>query len=1253
MKWIDTSDLELWASKPTAKADLPLLISRLIRATTTKITNLSIPKAKSTNRGGWDGVVMASEATEFVPVGVSLWEFGTTENAKGKADGDYEKRTADQKGHNAAESTFIFVTPQVWESADEWVEEKKKEGRWKDIQVYNGSKLEEWLSIAPMQSYWLAKEIGRAPNEGVESAEDFWDNWKTGPEYELRPEVITTGREKESGELVTALQGRASVISIQASSREEAIAFAIGAVMQLDTEMQENILARSVIVEDEGGFKMLVNNNDQLVLIAKLESSNALHRAVAKGHFVILPLGPDEQPSSGVNIVLPRLHRDGFADALVKSGVSREKAQTLSKESSRNITNMRRLEKFVFDKPQWANAEHLRDIIPALLVGKWDENKDHDKQIVSAIANEPYETYIAKLTKWKHRQDTPIYQIGSKWRISSPLDVWSHIARYITAADLDKFKEVFLQAICYVKPMLTLEPGQRFMASFYGKESEYSGWIREGLAQSLILMAVYGNDFKIVTQHGGQALADGLVYAVFKDADSNLWSSLNDIMPLIAEASPTSFLSAVESALQGERPVISGVFTEINNGISPTSYHTGLLWALENLAWMPEALSRVTLIFAQLTVIDPGGRLSNRPANSLIQIFLPWHPQTYATLEQRLQTLQTLGGKYPDVAWSLLMKLLPQHHSGFAFQSHKCRWRQFNYTESGVTYPELFKTYSEVLTFCLSIVGHDVDKVVQLLDLSDVSRIDTGRILEYIKNNADKIDDADYKIWAELRKTLGHHRSHPAAQWAIPEEALVPYVELFELFAPKSVVEANKWLFQDQWPTLPDGGDMYGDKRQQVVLEKRIAALQAIENEVGLQGVADMLSQLIPHITGDTLGRLVETEDRLYEVFQLLNGEDKAKMDALYAVLFRIYFVKGFEWIMNLFTKVSGQTANAAALADILISQPQFKEVWDFVTTVAEDVQAVYWAKFSPWLGQLDKEYKARGVQELVAAERFGSAIKQLSYFVADISTETIYTVLASAATRPLAEKQDIDWYSITQIFDELDKRGDLDDKRMLQLEMFYLGHLTSYGSNRKPKVIHKEISNNPESFIEVLKWLYRANNDEQNEAEKEEKKDMPGLGMAGYHLLESWETMPGTKEDGSIDYSYLKEWIATVRKQAEQVGRIEVADVEIAKILACYKAKDGVWPSDDICEIIDGINTKSIRSNFRTAIFNNRGVTSRGIFDGGVQEKELSTYYNTLAQRHAMKWPVTSAILEDLAKEYDMMGAEEDRRASEIDLDY
>jgi hypothetical protein len=66
------------------------------------------------------------------------------------------------------------------------------------------------------------------------------------------------------------------------------------------------------------------------------------------------------------------------------------------------------------------------------------------------------------------------------------------------------------------------------------------------------------------------------------------------VLPTLAEASPGSFLDAVDTGL--DNGGLNAVFdpqAESTPFASPT--HTGLLWALEALAWSPEHLGSATL----------------------------------------------------------------------------------------------------------------------------------------------------------------------------------------------------------------------------------------------------------------------------------------------------------------------------------------------------------------------------------------------------------------------------------------------------------------------------------------------------------------------------------------------------------------------------------------------------------------------------------------------------------------------------------
>jgi hypothetical protein len=106
-----------------------------------------------------------------------------------------------------------------------------------------------------------------------------------------------------------------------------------------------------------------------------------------------------------------------------------------------------------------------------------------------------------------------------------------------------------------------------------------------------------------------------------------------------------------------------------------SNYLTGLLWALETLAWDAEYLPRVVVILGELAVRDPGGNWANRPANSLAEILLPWLPQTCAPLPKRRAAVETLLKEHPEVAWKLLLSLLPSAHQVSSY-SRKPAWRE-------------------------------------------------------------------------------------------------------------------------------------------------------------------------------------------------------------------------------------------------------------------------------------------------------------------------------------------------------------------------------------------------------------------------------------------------------------------------------------------------------------------------------------------------------------------------------------------------
>lgn len=195
------------------------------------------------------------------------------------------------------------------------------------------------------------------------------------------------------------------------------------------------------------------------------------------------------------------------------------------------------------------------------------------------------------------------------------------------------------------------------------------------------------------------------------------------------------------------------MFKEEDGLLHKTSHHTGLLWALENLAWLPEYLRDVSLILLKLSRLDPGGNLSNRPLNSITEIFKPWHYQTLASYDERMAVLKYITEREQETGWSLLIRMLPGHH-GVAHPTHKMRWRMFDRnTNLKYTYQEIWDTHSTVIEILINLFDYNEDKFAQLVNkVTELSPKDRERVLTWADDVCLKLEQKTLQLGLQLEK---------------------------------------------------------------------------------------------------------------------------------------------------------------------------------------------------------------------------------------------------------------------------------------------------------------------------------------------------------------------------------------------------------------------------------------------------------------------------------------------------------------------
>ena len=118
-------------------------------------------------------------------------------------------------------------------------------------------------------------------------------------------------------------------------------------------------------------------------------------------------------------------------------------------------------------------------------------------------------------------------------------------------------------------------------------------------------------------------------------------------------------------------------------------------------------------------------------------------------------------------------------------------------------------------------------------------------------------------------------------------------------------------------------------------------------------------------------------------------------------------------------------------------------------------------------------------------------------------------------------------------------------------------------------------------------------------------------------------------------------------RKATRAASRGTVGDLRIGQILAfAPSGADGVWPDTAVRDLIDDLGNEDIERGIETGVFNQRGVVSRSLTAGGVQERRLAETYRGYADALNDGWPRTAAMLRRISDTYASWARREDVEA-------
>lgn len=1259
---ISGNDITDWFSKTIlARTRLSVLLRTLVNSTGESLERVDFPGNDDAERPGWDGFIEAPLGTPWIPTGASGWEFGVNADIKAKADGDFAKSV---KATNKAERqniTFVFATPRRWPGKATWLTSMQAKGLWKDVRAYDVSDLEQWMETSIAAQTWFANQTER-PSRGVRTLEKCWTDWANVAEPSLHPSLFSTANDVWRSRIKSFLsKSDSEPLIITADSTEEAVAF----LSRIFGEPEFGQHKDRVLVFDECGvLPKLAQSTTNFIAVAHTRDVEREFGSYS-GSLRTIVVYPRNAANANPDIILEPLGYETFDKALEAMGKERDEITRLAATSGRSLTVLRRLLSTIpaIKTPVWAtNHQAASNLVPLALLGTWDTRNDADQTALSLLAGDlSFDTLERRVQELLQFNDSPVWSLGNYRGVISKIDSLFAIAGAITLGDLNHFFDIAKIVLGEDDPTLDLPEEERWAAAIHGKKREFSSALREGISETLVLLAVHGKHlFGKRLGFDGELAAARLVRELLEPIETRKLEANDRDLPLYAEAAPNEFLSIIERDLRSERPCTLGLLRPAAADLFASPKRTGLLWALEGLAWNPETFPRVIKILGRLAEVKIGDNWANKPIGSLRAIFRAWMPQTAADHESRLKAMRMLLEKHPAIGWEICLQQFGDFGSRVGDYTHKPKWRPeaYGFGEPFTTWEPITSFVRETVKMAITRSSYTVDMICDLIArlhaLSVEDQENVWKIIdEWRKGGASDADIA--RVREKIRVTVLSRRSRKTAdegeQATLSRTAKAVYASM----EPTDSVNKYEWLFRQGWVEESadelSGEELDFQARERRIEKLRFEALTEIAADSGLDGIFDLAMKGNSHRQiGWYLARGILSAEQLEEMILqcLIKGSENSSHNSIangaLAALDQ-------EQHRALFMSLRNKMPEQDALRTLRLS-PYRRATWALLDQLSADARRDYWRDVAPEFIFDAPDQNNESIGHLLSAGRPRAAFSSVHFKLDEVRPELLIRMLSDIPKDSNDKEGEYQFqsYEIQAAFKLLDRNPDVLLEEKARLEFMFIDALARSlrgGDGHQIPNLERYVEDHPELFAQAIAWAYKRKTPGDDPLELSGEEGRERLAVRGYRLLDALERIPGQDEaTEELARQKLTEWIAIVRRHCSEIDRAEIADVCLGKLLAhAPEGKDGVWPNEVVRDVMEDLESEEISSGAHTGLYNSRGAHWRG--EGGGQERELAAKYRRWAEALNFSHPfVSSSLLRSMVETYEYEAERQDTEA-------
>ena len=1249
-----------WCETQPAKGELPELVSRLIRTELAAAGSIRAPSGEQFFEPGPDISMNAPRETRHIPRGRSVWEVSTEKEMRKKATKDLNRHRV-PAGWRHDETSWVYVTTHAWPSKDKWILQQRDQHPWRSIRVLDATDLKSWIDESPGVQTWLMGRMGRKTSD-FQSLRQAVDEWCSVADPPLAPPLLKASVDKH----FTAWCGWVRLrpdrpLTIIGESRGEAL-LCLQALIERGSSRPSWMPLEGLCVNTEEGLRQLSGVPlSEVVVVPMNETVGELVVAHCGRVRVVLPRTGQLRVRDPLKVV--RVGRGAVRDFLIRNEVDTGRATQLARSCGGSVTVLRRLTHKGGAQalcPQVSNRQS-RILAAAGLFGVWDAGSKADRKVALRLTGQQCDEDVDEAwTDLLDLPETPVWMDGERRGVNSQLDTWLCFTEgKITTQAIDRFFDVVYMALSQA-PLH--RPGERLLLpKDYQvlRDSQVSAELLRGIAQGLVLLAEFGDsiDRRLVGARVAVRV-DEAVDAALGGMTVDRLRALSEILPLLAESAPETFLAAMEADLEQPNSAQKALVNfrwdasesqpalQLLPDSEAMTYRSPLMWAYETLAWFPDYAERAIELLAQLADEDVLDHHGGQPRESLAKLLKPWNRGSVLDSKRHCVLLRKLAGDHPEWAFDLVRKCLPLDYDT-TDQANLPLWRgrsdRADSEQSEEHRSAVYRTAAEILVQHAATSAETIHAAIDAVeDLPEVeatrvwqsigawaasescSKEERTRLVRYLTSFADG-------AFSKRRREVDLKGAHGVLKSLAEFPVTAPDLWIFDAGA---VIREHR-TEDAGWRVTEDRLD-----------RKRLAALRRDWESGGIEAILSLVHEVEnTHFLGCMVSRVLPRDETNQAALRALQtGGDVARSQMR-------RFVQGLLAGMD--------DPDADALVEVIRSSPFAEQNPNWlpcllarfpfrIGTVRTDGLSrgelnCYWQQFEPEWQAIPSGRKDWLIVGLCSVNRPRAALEALASNFEGARTESLRQLIDTLPRSKEQKSNHVERLEHNLVAD-IRARPDLSDADAAGIEFMFFDILTP----EEMPALAKAVATDPSWFKEALMLcMARRDHGEDPPEWQERKENAPeGLRRRAFRLFGWLPRLPGTtSKEYKVELGHA--WTKEILSFADEHDRRGVAETLLGQSFGSAGLHRDGSPTDELTDLLERVRCPGIEQGVAMAVGNKLGAVPLPDDDAGRPYRTRAEFYRKLEEGFRDSAPRMARVMRLLQRRFGEQGrwADDHRR--------